>query len=320
MIGVFMKQITLPLDGRKRFEWLAQVAANFEDESVCLEPPWIASNGGYKQVWNPITRKQGLAHRAVMEILDYDLSNPDICVLHKCDNTACCNPKHLFLGTKKDNTQDMLRKGRGPKPRVIPWMDSILQQLNDGTLSGGCIIPPFSTLHWGRPVFKCGNRDITMWRYLLNEYDKSMLVEHSCGNKTCCNPRHMTTISYEERRIRNAQILLQEREQRIQKCQQQKQHERHLLLRGRVIETTIQPKKKLSERDILDIRIIWLTTNRTQQDIAEQFRTTRPFISLIVQDRARTRTHTTQQLAAYHWLVPMHGGRVHKLLRKFNHV
>ncbi len=34
----------------------------------------------------------------------------DLSVLHRCDNKACCNPAHLFLGTQKDNIQDAVRK------------------------------------------------------------------------------------------------------------------------------------------------------------------------------------------------------------------
>lgn len=33
-------------------------------------------------------------------------------IMHTCDTPACINPAHLFLGTSRENTTDMIAKGR----------------------------------------------------------------------------------------------------------------------------------------------------------------------------------------------------------------
>jgi len=51
------------------------------------------------------------AHRAMFFYVNPE-ANRELFVLHRCDNPQCVNPEHLFLGTQKENMQDMHSKGR----------------------------------------------------------------------------------------------------------------------------------------------------------------------------------------------------------------
>jgi hypothetical protein len=82
---------------------------NKETETECWL--WIAakSRSGYGNFYN-----QG-AHRYAYQFAYGDIPKGMV-VMHSCDIKLCVNPKHLSIGTHKDNSQDMVRKGRCNSP------------------------------------------------------------------------------------------------------------------------------------------------------------------------------------------------------------
>ena len=73
---------------------------------------------GYGSFWNNRNEK---APRFSWELhnekIPRGIGYHGVCVLHKCDNRKCVNPKHLYLGTAKDNMKDKLERNRANMPK-----------------------------------------------------------------------------------------------------------------------------------------------------------------------------------------------------------
>lgn len=108
------------------------------DGSTCWN--WTASlaGKGYGQIKIPGTRRQIYAH-----ILSYQWFNGEIpegqMVCHICDNPKCVKPDHLFLGSGKENLQDMKAKDRhlkGERNKQVKLTEAKVNAIHDALEAG----------------------------------------------------------------------------------------------------------------------------------------------------------------------------------------
>jgi len=74
--------------------------------------------------------RKHLAHRASYEAFVGPIPK-GMNVCHSCDNVYCVNPAHLFLGTQKQNLQDMASKGRSTRGQRNPMAKLTEEEVKD---------------------------------------------------------------------------------------------------------------------------------------------------------------------------------------------
>jgi hypothetical protein len=93
-------------------------------DNGCIEWMGIKTKHGYGLIhfarqWGEGWKASMTTSRAVYQAYYNVILERNQWVCHSCDNPSCVNIGHLFLGSPRDNSQDMIAKGRKAKKHKL---------------------------------------------------------------------------------------------------------------------------------------------------------------------------------------------------------
>jgi hypothetical protein len=106
----------IPLIGDRWQSVLARFFSRVAPDCECIV--WIGKKcaNGYGRF--KLRKRDYFAHRVAWVLANQREIAPGMFVCHSCDNRACVNPSHLWIGSNRDNMIDMYAKGRGAPTRA----------------------------------------------------------------------------------------------------------------------------------------------------------------------------------------------------------
>lgn len=90
----------------------------YEKRVIKKEGCWDWNRNSKEKRYGSIGRgKYRMSNHRISWILHKGPIPDKLWVLHRCHNPICSNPDHLYVGTAKENTRDMLQANRGNRSR-----------------------------------------------------------------------------------------------------------------------------------------------------------------------------------------------------------
>ena len=106
----------------------------------CIEWPYSTDCEGYGCLY--LNKKRLRLHRIAYETANQTKIAGGLLIRHACDNPPCFNPDHLLIGTPKDNTWDMVDRGRhnhGERHHFTPFTEKDIRRIRSRHAAGQSI-------------------------------------------------------------------------------------------------------------------------------------------------------------------------------------
>ena len=175
------------------------------DNNECWNWNNSVNDSGYGKL--TLNRKQYRVHRITYELVNGKIEDK-LLVRHKCDNRKCCNPDHLELGNKLDNTLDFQKRKESINysPNLeLAWTTRRLETLEEKIqfylknikIVNACWLPTVLKPTIGK-YYRISHQSklYTLHKLLLanklkKEYTDIDIARHVCNNRSCINPEHL---------------------------------------------------------------------------------------------------------------------------------